>query len=92
MKKSRPERRLALGCATTWDRRTDDQALHFVFPHNLNLQSILDLVVIFEGAAARGHDAKVRWSRAVDDFVLELQFAEEVDTLVDARRLEFQEV
>lgn len=73
-------------------RRTDNEALHFVLSHNLDFQRTLDLVVVLESTAAGGHDAEIRGPRAIDDLVLELQFAEEFNALVNARRLEFQEI
>ena len=54
-----------------------DQALHLVFAQHLDAQSLADLVVELEGAAARGHDTQLVGGGAIELLVVGLQLAHE---------------
>lgn len=50
-------------------RLTDDQAFHLVFSDDLDTQLTLDVLVEFEGPAARGHDREVSGPAPVESSV-----------------------
>jgi hypothetical protein len=71
---------------------TYDQALHLILSHDIHTQRIANLIVELVCSSARGHDGQLAGLGAVARQLLVAQVAHELDAVVDAVRLEAEEV
>lgn len=71
---------------------TDDQAAHLLLPQHVHAQGIAELLVELVRAAARRHDAQLPRLGPVERLLRDLVLAHELDAVVDAIRLEGDEV
>lgn len=93
MKKSRPESgRVSWG--TGWKRHapTDNQALHFVFLHHIDVEDLLHSIVKLEGAAASGHDTQLLRGGTIELGLGQFQLVDKVDAQVDTIGLKVEEI
>lgn len=72
--------------------QSNDQAFHLVFPEYIDAQLVFDEVVVFVGAAARGHDAELARSRAVEGLLLVLEVLHKFHAIADMVGLEGEKV
>lgn len=78
---------------------TDDQALHFIFPQDIHPKHLADHIVVLVRASTSGHDAQLAGGGlqraipvAIKLYMLVLEAAHKLEALVDAVRLEADEV
>lgn len=73
-------------------KRTCNQALHFFFPLNIHVQSLLQLVVVEVCTPPGSHNTQFVLRRAIELLMFLVQLSNEVNAKVDAMGFEVDKI